>query len=191
MAADDRRQVRHRGPAPARPDHGQKVRGLDEHLYHGATLGNLPADGEGPHFVINATNVQTGKLYRFSRPYQGDYAVGLWREPATRLADAVAASSAFPPFLSPHTLAPSGRFDDRTAGEHDDPSFTGELWLSDGGVYDNLGLETAWKRYRMLLVSDGGDASNRWSPPSGTGLSMGSGWPRSSTVRSGASGSDN
>lgn len=136
---------------------GQKVAGAyDEHLYHGATLGNLPADGEGPHFVINATNVQTGKLYRFSRPYQGDYTVGLWREPATRLADAVAASSAFPPFLSPHTLAPSGRFDDRTAGEHDDPSFTGELWLSDGGVYDNLGLETAWKRYRMLLVSDGG-----------------------------------
>ena len=28
--------------------------------------------------------------------------------------------------------------------------------LSDGGVYDNLGLETAWKRYDDHLVSDGG-----------------------------------
>ena len=28
--------------------------------------------------------------------------------------------------------------------------------LTDGGVYDNLGLETAWKRYRTMLVSDGG-----------------------------------
>jgi NTE family protein len=28
--------------------------------------------------------------------------------------------------------------------------------LSDGGVYDNLGLETAWKRYTTILVSDGG-----------------------------------
>lgn len=28
--------------------------------------------------------------------------------------------------------------------------------LSDGGVYDNLGLETAWKRYRTILVSDAG-----------------------------------
>jgi NTE family protein len=28
--------------------------------------------------------------------------------------------------------------------------------LTDGGVYDNLGLETAWKKCRMLLVSDGG-----------------------------------
>ena len=28
--------------------------------------------------------------------------------------------------------------------------------MSDGGVYDNLGLETAWKRYTTILVSDGG-----------------------------------
>jgi NTE family protein len=28
--------------------------------------------------------------------------------------------------------------------------------LSDGGVYDNLGLETAWKNHRTVLVSDGG-----------------------------------
>ena len=30
------------------------------------------------------------------------------------------------------------------------------MWLSDGGVYDNLGLEAAWKRYDTILVSDGG-----------------------------------
>jgi NTE family protein len=28
--------------------------------------------------------------------------------------------------------------------------------LTDGGVYDNLGLETAWKYYDTVLVSDGG-----------------------------------
>ena len=28
--------------------------------------------------------------------------------------------------------------------------------LADGGVYDNLGLETVWKRCRTVLVSDGG-----------------------------------
>jgi NTE family protein len=28
--------------------------------------------------------------------------------------------------------------------------------LTDGGVYDNLGLETVWKRYETVLVSDGG-----------------------------------
>jgi NTE family protein len=28
--------------------------------------------------------------------------------------------------------------------------------LSDGGVYDNLSLETAFKRYQTVRVSDGG-----------------------------------
>ena len=28
--------------------------------------------------------------------------------------------------------------------------------MTDGGVYDNLGLETAWKNYKTVLVSDGG-----------------------------------
>src|SRR5207344_1106390 len=34
--------------------------------------------------------------------------------------------------------------------------YTREAVLTDGGVYDNLGLETAWKRYLTVLVSDGG-----------------------------------
>jgi NTE family protein len=34
--------------------------------------------------------------------------------------------------------------------------FTSRVFLTDGGVYDNLGLETAWKRYDTILVSDGG-----------------------------------
>jgi NTE family protein len=34
--------------------------------------------------------------------------------------------------------------------------FNTDLVLSDGGVYDNLGLETAWKEYDTVLVSDGG-----------------------------------
>jgi NTE family protein len=28
--------------------------------------------------------------------------------------------------------------------------------LTDGGVYDNLGLETVWKTYKTVIVSDGG-----------------------------------
>jgi NTE family protein len=34
--------------------------------------------------------------------------------------------------------------------------FTTKVFLTDGGVYDNLGLETAWKKYKTILVSDGG-----------------------------------
>ena len=34
-----------------------------------ATLQDLP---DTPRFVINATNVQTGALFRFSKPYMAD-----------------------------------------------------------------------------------------------------------------------
>jgi NTE family protein len=41
-------------------------------------------------------------------------------------------------------------------GELGRAPFTTSPVLTDGGVYDNLGLETAWKRYETVLVSDGG-----------------------------------
>jgi NTE family protein len=48
-----------------------------------------------------------------------------------------------------------------------DPRFLSEISLSDGGVYDNLGLETVWKRYQTVLVSDAGGALEQDpSPPS-------------------------
>src|SRR5213078_1319047 len=31
-----------------------------------------------------------------------------------------------------------------------------DIRLSDGGLYDNLGLEPVWKDHRTVLVSDGG-----------------------------------
>jgi NTE family protein len=126
----------------------------DELLFEGATLQDLPDE---PRFVINATNVQTGALWRFMKPYMRDYLVGQVLEPKIPLAIAVAASSAFPPALSPLKLEL-----DADAFERDEKlplqrkPFTTNVYLTDGGVYDNLGLETAWKRYKTILVSDGG-----------------------------------
>ncbi|MEM9611038.1 MAG: patatin-like phospholipase family protein [Actinomycetota bacterium] len=129
----------------------------DRHLFEGRTLQDLPADGEGPRFVINATNVATGTLWRFSRPYMADWSIGLVRDPTVPLSVAVAASSAFPPVLSPVTLEVE---EDAYESERSAPPNAHlrgkKITLSDGGVYDNLGLETAWKRYRTILVSDGG-----------------------------------
>ena len=41
--------------------------------------------------------------------------------------------------------------------------------LTDGGVYDNLGLETAWKRYTTIVVSDGGGQMAPSPSRTGTG----------------------
>lgn len=128
-----------------------------KHLFGDATLQDLPTDDQGPRFVINATNVQSGALLRFSRPYMGDWKVGRILNPKISLAVAVGASSAFPPVLSPVVIELSdGDFEPTTRGPLGKPPYTTEAVLSDGGVYDNLGLETAWKRYKSILVSDGG-----------------------------------
>ncbi len=125
-----------------------------KHVFGKASLQDLP---DKPRFVINATNIQTGSLWRFSKPYMADYQVGMVRNPKVDLAVAVAASSAFPPILSPVELHldPAG-FDPAERGPQHEPPYTTDVVLADGGVYDNLGLETAWKRYTTILVSDGG-----------------------------------
>ncbi len=128
-----------------------------KHLFGDATLQALP---DRPRFVINATNVQSGALWRFSKPYMADYRVGRVTRPTLPLATAVAASSAFPPVLSPVDIElKPGDWEPVTPGGgvdlHGEP-YTTEIVLSDGGVYDNLGLETAWKRYDTILVSDAG-----------------------------------
>ncbi len=132
-----------------------------QHLFGNATLQDLPDDSEGPRFVIDATNVQTKVLWRFSKPFMGDYRVGLIRNPRLDLAVAVTASSAFPPFLSPVVLKLNpADFDPSTKGDLQIDPYTSEVVLTDGGVYDNLGLETAWKGYETILVSDGGGGSS-------------------------------
>jgi NTE family protein len=80
---------------------GFVARRYDHELFGGATLQSLP---DRPHFVFNATNLQSGVLWRFSKPYMWDYRVGKIPEPHEKLAVAVAASSAFPPFLSSPTM---------------------------------------------------------------------------------------
>lgn len=127
-------------------------------LFHDAKLNNIPAPGPGPDFIFNASNLQSGVLWQSSRSYAGDYRVGWLANPDISVAQAVAASSAFPPFLSPMVF----KFDESQQlkpGPYSDlnfPPYTTEALLTDGGVYDNLGLETAWKNFDTVLVSDGG-----------------------------------
>ncbi len=143
---------------------GRIAASYDKYLFHGATLQNLPDE---PRFVINATNVQSGALWRFMKPYMADYRVGMVDQPKTPLAVAVAASSAFPPVLSPLRM-PLDPATVRTVEGNDlhiEP-YTSNVVLTDGGVYDNLGLETAWKRYDTILVSDAGGQMEPEGEPS-------------------------
>lgn len=146
-------------------------------LFGTKTLQDLP---DSPRFIFNATNVQSGSLLRFSKPYIWDWRVGKVPSPRVELAVAVGASSAFPPVLSPVTLKfNAADFAPNSGSGLQRPPFTSRMVLTDGGVYDNLGLETAFKRCRTLLVSDAGgqmqadeDPAENWASHSKRVLDM-------------------
>lgn len=135
------------------------AKAYDRHLFEKAKLSELPSE---PRWVINASNLQSGALWRFMSPYMRDWKVGENKHTEkVSVAQAVAASSAFPPMLAPATFDfKDGDFTPNTGGSGEynlqRPPFTTHVSLADGGVYDNLGLETAYKRFRTLLVSDAG-----------------------------------
>lgn len=136
---------------------GEEV--IDEYRKHlglAVTLKSL--SDSGPRFVFNSTNFATGVSFRFSKPYCGDYRIGLIKDHDFDVALAVGCSSAFPPVLSPVEIDLDPDKFERTEGAdlYDQIDFRRQLQLADGGVYDNMGLETVWGRYDTVLVSDAG-----------------------------------
>lgn len=135
---------------------GSKIASLayDHYLFRGKLLSDLP---QRPRFSFTATSLQSGALWRFARDYAADWRVGMWRNPHLSIADVVAASASFPPYLSPAYInVPAGVIEKEAGADLHSQPYTTRLCLTDGGVYDNLGLEPVWKRYRTILVSDGG-----------------------------------
>jgi NTE family protein len=144
---------------------GEVAKSYAKELFGTRTLQDTP---DSPMFIFCATNLQTGVLWRFSKPYAGDYVVGRLDKPVTPVAQAVAASSAFPPLFSPFLLQPPpGSFADWPKGPMLAPGeiagFRSRVVLCDGGVYDNHGVEPIIKSYLTNFVSDGGAPFERTS----------------------------
>jgi NTE family protein len=109
----------------------------DEHLTAKKLLKDIPA---APVHTFCSTDLDNGVNWMFKKRQCGDYRAGFVDTPADwSVATAVAASSCFPPVFKPLKLN-IGRY----------------VSLSDGGVYDNLGLEPIWKDHEIVLSSDGG-----------------------------------
>lgn len=119
------------------------------------TLPELP---ERPRIVFSATEMNYGVNWIFERSRIGDFQAG-YRRPAPPMpvGQAVAASSAFPPFFPPMVL--HFRPDQLTGGDArgaERNEIVGQITLTDGGDYDNMALEPVWKQASAVLVSDGG-----------------------------------
>lgn len=104
---------------------------LAEALFNDAReLARLP---ERPQLVVTATELAVGRAFRFAPRFVGSYDFGYAEPPpGMTVATAVAASAAAPPFIPPLQLETAG------LGLRGAPA---KLSLTDGGVYDNLGIE--------------------------------------------------
>ena len=133
-------------------------------------LRDLPDE---PIWWTNATCIETGKNWRFSKSEMGDWEFGRHYEPPFRIAQAAVASAAVPYGIGalrlklpregwhrtdPATRAPVGKRE----------PYASEVSLWDGGAYENLGLEAMYKPGEVLrgcnfLVCS--DASGPLGPP--------------------------
>ena len=128
-------------------------------LFGSTKLKDIPdaSAGNAPKFIFYATNMQTGRSFRFRQDMVADYVLGISRTVDVSLADVVAASSAFPPIFSPIILRTNP-----DSWDNPDKDFPGlnklrkRIVLADGGVYDNMGLESLVDKVDLVLVSDAG-----------------------------------
>jgi len=114
----------------------------------------------GPSFVFNTSNLQTGVDFTFSADGVHDWKIGSALAADMFVAEAIAASSAFPIAFPPLVLKfPANAFHGGALEASEDPRLVDlrrRVVLTDGGVYDNLGLEPVWKSHELVFASDGG-----------------------------------
>jgi len=119
-----------------------------------------------PEWFINSTSINTGKNWRFSQNYIGDWIFGRNYKQNVDLSIAMSASAAIPYLVGKLVLSieKEGWFGfDHSKGNYsipkDPPSDAVSLW--DGGIYENLGVEPLYKpregiikNCNLLIVSD-------------------------------------
>jgi NTE family protein len=127
------------------------------------TLKDLP---QTPEWFVNATSIQTGKNWRFSQKHMGDWVFGHNYEQRACISLALSASAAIPFMVGKVKLPISEEGWKKINPATDQPIKkikppAKNVYLWDGGVYENLGIEPLYKPqrgivgdYDLLLVCD-------------------------------------
>jgi predicted acylesterase/phospholipase RssA len=130
-------------------------------LYRNATIKDLSGSPSHPEFHILATSLTTGGVCKFTGEgfihFDRDEQERIIRNNSLPVSIAVAASSAFPPLFPPIAVS-------RKLLNADSKDFDKTQYLTDGGVFDNLGLHELSRMakqetgapWRNLVVSDAG-----------------------------------
>jgi len=140
-------------------------RTIDRLLFEGAVLSDL-ADNGRPKWTAVATELRTGSAFYFGAKTVGSWRLGRINPARVTIAHAVTASAAFP------LLLPA--LDDLLTFEKPDGARSSErITLTDGGVYDNLGLATLWPDRDPAVSLDVEPVDTIIACRAGDGLRMG------------------
>lgn len=125
---------------------GLRARGLERAFRKklgGARLVELPRpDSGGIEFIFLATDIEQGVLWRYTSGKMGNYKRPMVDTPESMtIAHAVAASACFPPIFGPIKVKHEGKV---------------IAHVTDGGVYDNTGMQPIWLDNKVVLISDAG-----------------------------------
>lgn len=111
------------------------LRRVFDDVFEGKRLRDLPAGG--PLLIINAADLRTGSAFYFSQQSSGSWRFGELADADVSMAHAVTASAAYPLLLPAlDEVLPFNKKDGTRREER--------VTLTDGGVYDNLGLAPLW-----------------------------------------------
>ena len=108
---------------------------VDQTLFKGKRLSDL--NPKKLILIINSAELRIGSAFYFSARELGSWRLGKLGLPGITLAHAVTASAAYPMFLP--ALDENVPFDRRDGSRRVE-----RVTLTDGGVYDNLGLAPLW-----------------------------------------------
>lgn len=130
--AEAMQKLAQRAEAPLRRSHSRST-AFEHHLrslYGETTISQVKR--AGLDVVINAAELRTATAFRFGSQAAGSWRFGILDEYVPRVSEAVAASAAFPILLPAFDLELPFRKSGQVKRER--------VILTDGGVYDNLGI---------------------------------------------------
>jgi NTE family protein len=138
---------------------------LDKHLFNGTAFCELV---KSPIWTCYATSLNSAQAWKFSQDEIGDSATGMAQpNHKDRISLGVVASACFPPLFRPYIFETHGRsfvfkYVNGKLLNTPNPSPPARIFLTDGGVYDNLGSESVLTKKSSFIVSDASGVTEHW-----------------------------
>lgn len=145
---------------------------LNKLYFHDLTMESLNEHANYPEWSANTTCLNAGARFRFKQADFGGHRIGVTTDNNNiKVSFAVACSACFPPVFAPFKLKTKERKfyfnwwmpNNKVLNENPPEA----VFLTDGGVYDNLGSENIMKGNGPFIILDAGGYFSLWENKKG------------------------